>query len=150
MAGGGGPALGLGSTCDGRDLEMSVDSLEEFRGGNVPEEVDEDEEWDDNWRVPREYFSEEGVISAEKRVELLRSAGHRRSSVDLNSHTGALLKARRLKHSRSKVGLFIIQGLDIDEVYALDQQVDSVRTIGDWLYRVRSRRARAHPLEPGK
>ena len=40
-------------------VEYTVEGLEEFRGGNLPEEEDEDEEWDENWRVPREFFADE-------------------------------------------------------------------------------------------
>jgi len=38
---------------------MSVDELEALRGGDPPEEGGDEEEWDDNWRVPREYFADE-------------------------------------------------------------------------------------------
>ena len=47
---------------------MSVEDLEELRGGNPPppddddDDEEEEEEWDDRWRVPREYFAEEGTI----------------------------------------------------------------------------------------
>ena len=40
--GSGGPAIGLG-TLDGADLTLTVDDLETFRGGDPPDDEDEDE-----------------------------------------------------------------------------------------------------------
>jgi hypothetical protein len=46
-----GAPLGLGKHCKGDEVEYTIDELEDFRGGNLPEDDEEDEEWNDNWRV---------------------------------------------------------------------------------------------------
>jgi hypothetical protein len=110
--------------------------MEELRGGNLPEEGDgEHEERDEKWRLPREYFTDEGLVSKETRVELLVGAGHRRTSVDWNAWQAAWLKDSRKKHSRSKIGLLLVQGANVDDVFVLDKQFDATRLIGEWLLR---------------
>jgi len=133
VPGSGGPALGLG--WEWRrfgEAVMSIEDLEEFRGGNLPEEGEEDEEWDDNWRLPREYFQDEGVIPKERREELLRTAGHRRLSIDLSCSQTNLLQASRRKNSRTKIATFIIEGFDVDEMYQLDREIDAANVISIW------------------
>lgn len=49
----GGPAIGLGPSSPENSLVMELDIFEDFRGGIIPEDVDEDEEWSENWRLPR-------------------------------------------------------------------------------------------------
>ena len=86
------------------ELVLSVDALETLRGGDPPDE-DEDEEWDDNWRVPREYFADDGLLDKEKRAEILRGTGrYRRCSLDLlAAQTGWAIAARKAE-SASTVG----------------------------------------------
>lgn len=50
----GGPSLGLNWNNDpALTLHTDVETFEDFRGGIVPDDADDDEEWDDNWRIPR-------------------------------------------------------------------------------------------------
>ena len=60
----------------------------------------------DDWEVKRAPFRvpvHEGIVklSAAARLALLRGAGHRRVSIDLAAHQGALLRASRGKNGRS-------------------------------------------------
>jgi hypothetical protein len=49
-----GPSLGLNWEFDSSlSLHFDLEVFEEFRGGIVPDDVDDDEEWNDNWRIPR-------------------------------------------------------------------------------------------------
>jgi len=83
----GGPSIGLDWDSGSIEaLEFDIDLFENFRGGIIPEDITEDEEWDDNWRLPREYFLEGGGhIEVEQRIFHLRAAGHRRCSIDFSS-----------------------------------------------------------------
>uniref|UniRef100_A0A7S2STV1 Uncharacterized protein n=1 Tax=Rhizochromulina marina TaxID=1034831 RepID=A0A7S2STV1_9STRA len=106
IPGSGGPPLGLAWDWEKHgELSMPVDELESFRGGILPDEdeIDEDEEWNDDWRLPREYFQEEGKVPTERRQELLIEAGHRRPSVDLASTYAEQLLASRSRHARSQI-----------------------------------------------
>jgi hypothetical protein len=85
--------------------------------------------------MPREYFHEEGVMSKEKRIELLVVAGHRRCSIDMNSHLASLIKARRTKHSRSKVSKLVAEGFNLEAMYELDRQIEAVKLLGEWVHR---------------
>eukprot|EP00615_Pteridomonas_danica_P010818 CAMPEP_0114338172 /NCGR_PEP_ID=MMETSP0101-20121206/6861_1 /TAXON_ID=38822 ORGANISM="Pteridomonas danica, Strain PT" /NCGR_SAMPLE_ID=MMETSP0101 /ASSEMBLY_ACC=CAM_ASM_000211 /LENGTH=350 /DNA_ID=CAMNT_0001470669 /DNA_START=685 /DNA_END=1737 /DNA_ORIENTATION=+ len=136
----GGAAIGLDWNSVGEEV-LSVEDMEELRGGNLPEDEAEleNEVWDDNWRMPREYFHEEGLIAKEKRMELLIASGHRRCSIDLNAHLGMLTKARRTKHSRSKVSKFIADGYDVEAMYELDQQIEAVKVVGEWIHKMKRR-----------
>jgi hypothetical protein len=50
----GGPSLGLDWDYHPADTLFSdIESFEEFRGGIIPDDADDDEDWDDNWRIPR-------------------------------------------------------------------------------------------------
>jgi hypothetical protein len=50
----GGPSLGLNWEFDpSLTLSSDLEIFEEFRGGIVPDDADDDEEWNDNWRIPR-------------------------------------------------------------------------------------------------
>jgi hypothetical protein len=50
----GGPSLGLNWEFDSSlTLSSDLETFEEFRGGIVPDDADDDEEWNDNWRIPR-------------------------------------------------------------------------------------------------
>jgi hypothetical protein len=50
----GGPSLGLDWDFDPAESLLSdIESFEEFRGGIIPDDADDDEDWDDNWRIPR-------------------------------------------------------------------------------------------------
>jgi predicted DNA-binding protein (UPF0251 family) len=53
-----------------KKVKMSVDELEALRGGDPPEEGEDEEEWDDNWRIPRQYFADE-VVSIDGACNLL-------------------------------------------------------------------------------
>jgi len=116
----GGPSLGLhGDYNDDETLKIDLEVFEDFRGGILPEdeEVDEDEEWNDNWRLPREYFVDRGGhLPTKERIALLRAAGSRRCSVDLSIHLSKLTLSSRLKNARSRVPRLIIEGMDLDEV----------------------------------
>ena len=84
---------------------MTVEDIEELRGGNfdmkdkddAEEEEEEEEEWNDNWRVPREYFADEGLIAKDRRAELLLATGdYRRLSIDLlAAQTGWAIASRK-------------------------------------------------------
>jgi hypothetical protein len=93
----GGPSLGLhGDFNEADTLRFDLEIFEDFRGGILPEdeEVDEDEEWNDNWRLPREYFVDRGGhLPAKDRVKLLKEAGSRRCSIDLSTHLSKLVHA---------------------------------------------------------
>jgi hypothetical protein len=95
----GGPSLGLHGPYDEKEsLTLDLEVFEEFRGGILPEdeEVDEDEEWNDNWRLPREYFVDRGGhLPLKDRAALLGAAGRRRCSIDLSAH---LCKLVSLSH----------------------------------------------------
>jgi hypothetical protein len=91
----GGPSLGLHGPFQAADsLTLDIEVFEDFRGGILPEdgEVDEDEEWNDNWRLPREYFVDRGGhLPTKERVALLRSCGVRRCSIDLSTHLSKMV-----------------------------------------------------------
>lgn len=75
-------------------------------------------------------------MSKEKRSELLLEAGHRRCSIDVNAHIATLIKARRTKHSRSKVSKFVAEGSgNLEAMYDLDRQIDAVKLLGEWVHR---------------
>ena len=93
------------------------------------------QEWNDDWRLPREYFQDEGSLPKERRIEILRGSGHRRASIDLASHEAMFLLASRRKHSRSKVSKFIVEGFDAEEIFQLDKEVDAAEIISTWASR---------------
>jgi len=132
-----GPPLGLGATWKPNgELDFTVDELEELRGGNPPElDECESEEWNDNWRVPREYFADEGTIPAEKRIELLKEAGHRRPSIDLLTHETKHILASRKAESATTVCALILAGFDIDEIFGLDKEESASSELGKWAKR---------------
>ena len=141
----GGPCLGLGwDFSASEDVAMSVEAMEELRGGNLPDDEDEleNEEWCDDWRLPREYFQDEGTIPLDKRRAALAAAGHSRCSIDLNAHVNVALKARRAAQSRSKLGRMVMDGMDVEAVHALALEVDGARAIAEWYLRAKSQRQR--------
>ena len=129
------------------------------------------QEWDDNWRLPREYFQDEGQIPKERRTELLMEAGHRRVSLDLSrcappvwpllraiapadsvlcpnrygcSFMSTNILASRKKHSRNIISKFIVEGFDAEEIHQLDRQVDAAAVITLWVGRqLREAKAKA-------
>lgn len=136
--GSGGPPVGLDWEWEKHgEVTWPVEELEEFRGGNPPEmeDSDEEEEWNDNWRLPREYFQDEGSLPKERRIDILRTSGHRRASIDLSTHQAMFLLASRRKHSRSKVSKFIVEGFDAEEIFQLDREVDAAEIISTWASR---------------
>jgi hypothetical protein len=72
------------------------------------------------YKVPREYFADEGTIPVVKREQLLKEAGHRRLSIDLlTSETMKIITSRKYE-SGTLVSSLILAGFDIDEIYQLD------------------------------
>jgi len=122
----GGAPIGLGWKWEESEvLTLTVDALETFRGGDYdPLQSEPEEEWDDNWRIPREYFAEDGIIPKEQRAELLRKNGHRRPSVDLSCMTTNQLAISRRRNSRAKAAKLLISGADPDEVHAWQMEID--------------------------
>mmetsp|Transcript_4679 Transcript_4679/g.18689 ORF Transcript_4679/g.18689 Transcript_4679/m.18689 type:complete len:279 (-) Transcript_4679:242-1078(-) len=128
----GGPSLGLGWQCVDR-MQTNLEDFEELRGGNVDDDFDEEEEWQDSWRVPREFFGEDGQVRRQEREERLLRAGHRRVSIDLNAFFFSRLSAQRLRHARDKAATKVVNGEDPDEVEAWEKRLVAEEKINAWL-----------------
>jgi hypothetical protein len=148
----GGVPLGLSWDCDtADDLRIPMDDFEELRGANHNEgsssgrasdsdshvgatsndndddnddesDADREEEFSDDWRIPREFFQDEGILDADTRAEKLGRAhadggggGHRRLSLDLAGFQTALVAASRRKNARLVAAKLVLKGVDIDE-----------------------------------
>lgn len=134
----GGPPVGLGWDWDPQDeVRISVEDLEEFRGGNIPEDQDklEDEEWDDNWRTPREYFHEDGLLTKGERADLLRHAGVATVDVDLSGFLADSLQKSRRKSARDTYSRHIMNGADVEHIYELYRSYGASATLVAWARR---------------
>ena len=134
----GGPPVGLGWDWNPQDdVRISVEDLEEFRGGNIPEDQDEleEEEWDDNWRTPREYFHEDGLLTKGKRAKLLRDAGVATVDVDLSGFLADSLQKSRKKSARDTYSRHIMNGADVDDIYELYRSYGASETLVAWARR---------------
>ena len=127
----GGPSLGLAWEVVGR-METTVDDFEELRGGNVDDDYDEDEEWQESWRVPREFFGEDGHVDRAERVRRLSDAGHRRTSIDLNAFQFSSISTARMRRARDKAATLVIQGQDPDEVQDWERRMLAAEVITRW------------------
>jgi hypothetical protein len=140
----GGPALGFGWEWRKHgELELSIANLEELRGSNELEAGDEEAGLQEQEKVPlegegccrrtqRQQFQEHGTVPLKRRFELLKSSGHRRASIDLNTHVNEALALRRRQHSESKAGQYVIDGLDIDVVHEFDIRQDMALKLSLW------------------
>jgi hypothetical protein len=132
-------------------LEISVDALEELRGGfsdaggaerlealaaaaakkaTAGEPGLED---DARWRVPRQQFQEYGGLSAQRRVALLFGNGrHRRPSIDLDGAKNKALVARRRSQAKSRLGQLVVDGFDVDALQDLQVREEAAARLSAW------------------
>lgn len=143
-----GPAIGLDWNWQQHgEIVLTVDQLEDLRGGNLPEDEAEmeDEEWDENWRVPREYYQIDCRLSSEQRKDLLVSAGVSHREISEHTQHMKLTQQSRRRHSRSLIGLQLMNGLlSPDDAHQKDMEVDAARKIVQWLLQRKAKKKRRH------